>query len=165
MTANARNQATVIDHEIVEQDCCVYCGCRSISPRFYRNGSTRHLDHFIPIEIVMRARSYYPRMRIHNFLLPCCLPCNLFLGQLFFARFQDKFEYLQDLLRSRRNLVWNVTDNPQCARLRSVRASTALLAIVRPIGDCAVAGYTILCPQKLNDVWIVGQECERVLCL
>jgi len=169
MSGVARYAANLIDHSIVEQDCCVYCGNRKIFPKVFRNGATKHLDHFIPLEIIIRAKRNYPRMQLHNFLLPCCRTCNGYLGQLFFDTFQDKLDYMND--RKRRLLEsdwlsappdwrqrrWEISDNPQYHQLLSIQAPASLTSIIKL---SSTRGYIILCPQTRNGYWEIS---ERVL--
>jgi hypothetical protein len=166
-----RRAATLIDHRVIKQPCCVYCGNAGISPRLYPSGDTRHLDHFMPIEIVARARHYNASARIMNWVLPCCLKCNLHLGQLFFSTFADKFDYLRE--RKARLLSidclgaplqwqrpWTMPNNPASARLASIKAPAAIGSMIGPI---EAPGYVIICPRKGETHWATGQDCERTL--
>jgi hypothetical protein len=157
---NARRiAATRLDHAIVaaERTHCVYCGTATI-PRLYRSGRTRHLDHFVPVEIVIRARAVYPRRRFPNWLLPCCQRCNNLAGQYFFTIFESKFSYLQWKLGS------SIVIEPSLAALR---LPEALTAIVRPIAEYRTGDYLILAPVRLDSGdWSIAQElAEKALVL
>src|SRR5262249_52442477 len=89
-----RRRATAQDHICVLQDRCVYCGTSDIRLRYFRSGRTAYLDHFVPVEIVIRAREV-PSLRLPNFLLPCCPTCNNLAGQYLFSSFLDKFDFVQ----------------------------------------------------------------------
>jgi hypothetical protein len=179
----AVRRETVLDHMLIEQPLCVYCGTDEILPRLYASGNTRNLDHFVPIQIVMRAREYYRKQatggneeyRIQNYLLPCCRRCNSKLGQLFFDTFDDKFSYIRAMTPTvvgsappawgeRR---WNLTDNPAHGHLASVRASVALTSLINPLAEISWASdhYVIICPQFCAGIWNTGQDCERALIL
>jgi hypothetical protein len=113
MNSNAvRSQATLVDHTLVMQDWCVYCGNRGITPRLFTSGHTTHLDHFIPVSIIALARKWHPEARFNNFLLPCCLFCNVYLGQLVFSCFKDKFDFIRSRRQELRRLS-AIPNNPQ----------------------------------------------------
>jgi hypothetical protein len=179
----AVRQETVLDHALIEQPLCVYCGTDEILPRLYASGNTRNLDHFVPIQIVMRAREYYRKQatggceeyRIQNHLLPCCRRCNTELGQLFFNSFEEKSSYMRAMIPPAagsappawRERPWSLTDNPAHVRLASVRASAALTSLIKPLSQIRWASdhYVIICPQFCAGIWNTGQDCERALIL
>jgi hypothetical protein len=179
----AMRRETALDHVLIEQPQCVYCGIYEIAPRLDASGNTRNLDHFVPIKIVMLAREYYrkqaafrsEKFQIQNYLLPCCRSCNINLGQLFFSSFEKKFNYMQSVIGSSagtaplawRKQRWNFADNPAHVHLASVRAPAALTSLIKPMADISWASenYIIICPRFCESVWKTGQDCERALIL
>jgi hypothetical protein len=151
-----RAAATQIDHTTVILPHCVYCA-QSVAPQLRRNGETRHFDHFIPAEIIIRARAAHPRQRFANWLLPCCLQCNVFANAYFFPTFAGKFDYLQ----------WKLGHcTVQCPpQIRALAVPKALAAIVRPMAEYRDGDYPISAPARLeNGDWSIAQElAERVL--
>jgi hypothetical protein len=183
LLSTAVRRETVLDHVLIDQSQCVYCGADEICPRLYASGNTRNLDHFVAIKIVMLAREYYRKraafrseeFQIHNYLLPCCRPCNINLGQLFFTSFEEKFNYRRAVIRTTvgtappawRKRCWSLADNPRHVQLASVRAPAALISLIKPLAETCWASekYTIICPQLCEGVWKAGQDCEQELIL
>jgi hypothetical protein len=145
-----RNRATLRDHSLILQQLCVYCGS-SVSPKLFRSGNVKHLDHFVPIKHVITARRHYPAEQFANFLLPSCPVCNNFLGSYFFASFADKFDFLR-AIRRHNSPPWRMTDNPSYDRLKSIVAPSELLSIIKSMDDFrADVGDIVLCPQRLEN--------------
>jgi hypothetical protein len=157
-----RLQATAQDHIYIDQPRCVYCGADSIRPLFQPSGRTRHLDHFIPVEIVIRVRQRSPLSRIPNWLLPCCPRCNNIAGQYLFSSFGDKFNFVQSRLRHQ--ALWRLTDNPRQDQLKTVRVSKEVLDAIKPMDQFRRVDYIILLPHRLtNGLWDASQIAERAL--
>jgi hypothetical protein len=154
-----RKEATVLDHVIFDQETCIYCSA-AIDWRFGRTGRTGHLDHFIPIEIIARARRGWPRQRFGNWLLPCCPTCNNLLGQYLFSTLRDRVDFVQWRLgRSVRGL---------CAQhpLASLPAPEALQSIIRPMTEFRYGrDYIVVTPRRLfsGDCSIEQHLAERAL--
>jgi hypothetical protein len=151
-----RAAATRLDHTALPSPQCVYCGT-AVAPRLWRSGETRHYDHFIPVEMIIRAREAYPRKRFANRLLPCCRRCNNFAGSYFFPTFARKFDFLQWKLGH-----CTVQFPPQ---MQALAVPRALAAIVRPMAEYQDGDYLISAPVRLdNGDWSIAQEhCERAL--
>src|SRR6516165_9882793 len=84
-----RREATVLDTVIFDQAICIYCGF-PVKWHYTAAGDTRHLDHFIPVEIIVRARQHWPQQKFDNWLLPCCPTCNNILNAAYFSTFCDR---------------------------------------------------------------------------
>src|SRR5271166_4224470 len=128
---------------MIEGALCVYCGA-TVNPRMTASGWTRNLDHFIPVEIIIRAREAFPRRRFPNWLLPCCPVCNNLVGQLFFAAFREKFAFLQ----------WKLgRQHASCPQtLRALAVPAALADIVRPMAEYRAGDYLILAPVRYSAI-------------
>jgi hypothetical protein len=161
-----RRLATAQDHVCVLQDRCVYCGTSDVRPRYFPSGRTAYLDHFVPVEILIRAREVPSLVRLHNFLLPSCPICNNLAGQYLFSSFFDKFDFVQWKLSVRSAYLWRFSDNPKADFLRRTSVTPELFSITKMRSELdADNGYTILCPQRLRSWgWDASQNAERVLC-
>jgi hypothetical protein len=161
-----RRRATAQDHVCVLQDRCVYCGTSDIRPRYFSSGRTAYLDHFVPVEIVIRAREMPSLVRLRNFLLPCCPICNNLAGQYLFSSFCDKFDFLRWKLSARSRSTWSFSDNSKADFLKCISAAPELLSNIKTRDELdSENGYTILCPQRLRSRgWDASQNAERVLC-
>lgn len=161
-----RAAATRLDHYAILHPQCVYCG-DAVMSRMRGSGETRHYDHFIPIEIIIRAREAYPLQRFPNCLLPCCRRCNGFAGSFYFSILSKKFNYLQ----------WKIGDYEPRLRARvaaivlqkfsGLEVPQALADIVHPMEEFRDGDYPILEPVRLdNGNWSIAQElAERALAL
>ena len=159
--ASLRKKETLIDHTMVEQDRCVYCGALVV-PRRNASGTTHNLDHFIPIDIIIIARASAPSERIANYLLPCCPRCNSAFGECFFANFIEKFDYGKRRTSAHSNR-WLLSHNYQFDELVNIRAPTSLLSMIRPSEELQSLGkYNILVPQKRNGRW---ERVEKALAI
>jgi hypothetical protein len=161
-----RRRATAQDHICVLQDRCVYCGTSDIRPRRFASGRTTYLDHFVPVEIVIRARELPAFLRLQNFLLPSCPICNNLAGQYLFFSFRDKFDFVRWKLSARSANLWRFSDNAQADLLQRISAAPKLFPFIKMRDELdADNGYTILCPQRLRSGgWDASQNAERVLC-
>jgi hypothetical protein len=161
-----RRRATAQDHVCVLQEPCVYCGTSDIRPRYFPSGRTGYLDHFVPVEILIRAREVPSLLRMENFLLPCCPICNNLAGQYFFASFFDKFDFVRWKLSLRTANLWRFSDNPKADFLQRISAAPELLSNIKTRDELdSENGYTVVCPQQLRSGgWNASQNAERVLC-
>jgi hypothetical protein len=132
-----RDAATRLDHALVEGDRCTYCG-DPVAPRLSRTGATRHLDHFIPLDIIARAREAWPNERFDNWLVPCCIRCNTLAGVCYFSTLADKASYV----RWRRGELAS-------APVPVLRVPDALQALIRPMTEYRIGDYLILAPAQL----------------
>jgi hypothetical protein len=123
-----QQQLTRVGYALIEQRQCVYCGNYQIKP-FWRtsSGLARNLDHFIPLDILLKA---WPTI-IPNFLLPCCPRCNSHLHGQLFLTFVDKFHYIRMELQPQ----WSLTDNPAYPQLINIEVPDELITMIRPIQD------------------------------
>jgi hypothetical protein len=161
-----RRRATAQDHIWVLRERCVYCGTKDVRPRYFASGRTAYLDHFVPVEIVIRAREVPWLLRLQNFLLPCCPICNNLAGQYLFSSFCEKFDFVQWKLSVRAACLWSPFDNPQADFLQRIAVAPQLFSVIKIWNELdADNGYTILCPQRLRSGgWDASQNTERVLC-
>jgi hypothetical protein len=151
-----RCAATALQHVVIERNACVYCGDHSIKPVRQSNGNTRHLDHFVPVHVIAKARELHPTRQFPNWLLPCCPHCNVSLGRYYFETFTDKFEFICDRRGSVRQ--W---PNEQ---LRAIEAPDQLRAIIKPMNFFQSHDYIIQCPfRSAKGVWITDQRAERFI--
>jgi hypothetical protein len=77
---------------------CLYCGER-INPFVFPSGHTRHLDHFIPVHLLVSLSRWYPDITIENVLVPSCRQCNGVLNGFVFLSLNDRMQYIADILR------------------------------------------------------------------
>jgi hypothetical protein len=159
-----RDAATRLDHGMIEGALCVYCGA-TVNPRMTASGWTRNLDHFIPVEIIIRAREAFPRRRFPNWLLPCCRVCNNLVGQLFFIEFHGKFDFMQWKLDRQHASPCRTTGQACPQTLRALAVPAALADIVRPMAEYRAGDYLILAPVRLESGdWSIAQpHAEKVL--
>jgi hypothetical protein len=157
-------QTSLIDHVILDQATCVYCGaavdwCCGVT------GRTRHLDHFIPVYIMARARQSWPQREFFNWLLPCCPTCNNQLNAHYFATFRDRYDFVHWRLEQH-NAAAAPRRIPRDHPLASLHVPEALQAIVRPMTEYRSGrDFIILAPARLaSGDWSTEQSlAERAL--
>jgi hypothetical protein len=125
-------RATTVEHSVILQGACVYCGT-TVGPRKRQDGSTRHLDHLIPIRPLEIARRHHPSLDLPNWLLPCCRACNMTAGGYVFLTFADKFDFVRAYQHS--HTEWKITDNPRCDELLSLTVAEDFRSLLRPVND------------------------------
>jgi hypothetical protein len=151
-----RCAATMLRHVVIDHAGCVYCGDVSIEPLLTGDGNTRHLDHFVPVHIIAKARQLHPKWRFPNWLLPCCPRCNVLLGRYYFDTFTDKFEFLLARLK-------NMEQRPR-EQLRSIEAPEELRTIIRSMEFFQSDDYIIQRPfRSAKGAWIADQRAEQFL--
>jgi hypothetical protein len=125
MSKLMRLQLTRIGYALIQQHQCVYCGNCQIRPFWCRSsGRTVNLDHFIPLNILIKA---WPTI-IPNFLLPSCACCNNRLNYQLFATFVDKFHYIRTELQP----PWSLSDNPAYGQLINIEVPDELISMILP---------------------------------
>jgi hypothetical protein len=141
-------RATTVDHSVILQELCVYCGA-PVDPRRRQDGSTRHLDHLIPIRPLEIARRHHPSLDLRNWLLPCCRACNMIAGGCIFLTFADKFDFVRAYQHS--NAEWQITDNPRNIELLPLRVTEDFRSLLRPMNDEFREGQYIV--KSDDNIW------------
>jgi hypothetical protein len=156
-----RREATVLDTVIFDQAVCVYCGS-PVKWCYTAAGDTRHLDHFVPVEIIVRARQHWPQQKFANWLLPCCPTCNNILNVTYFATLCDRADFVRWKLRLRGTAI----RSPETSELASLNVPKELQSLVRPMSEFRYGrDDIILAPVRLaNGDWSTDQRlAERAL--
>jgi|SRR6516225_8261112 hypothetical protein len=128
----------------------------------HSRGRHGHLDHFIPVEIIVRARQHWPQQKFDNWLLPCCPTCNNILNAAYFSTFCDRGDFVQWKLRQRGVAI----KSPASRELASLRVPESLQSLIRPITEYRYArDYIVLAPVRLaSGDWSTDQRlAERAL--
>jgi hypothetical protein len=152
-----RQRATRIDHTVITQRVCVYCG-GPVAPHRDPNGKTYNLDHFIPVRELEIARRRHPLLHLPNWLLPCCSTCNLIAQGYVFATFQTKFDFVQS--RQRSKAKWQIPDNPLAAELSELTVNLDFRSIIVPLDENLSERRAIYCPERdfYDNLWRITQK-------
>jgi len=150
-------RATRIEHSVIPQSVCVYCG-GPVAPHRAPSGQTQDLDLFIPIRELVIARRRHPLLHLPNWLLPCCRTCNQIASGYVFVTFLTKFDFLQS--RRRSNTSWTICDNPRAGELSELVVSRDFSSIILPLDERFAPRRIIHCPERvLNDsLWIIAKR-------
>jgi len=154
-------RATTVEHSVILQELCVYCGAL-VGPRKRQDGSTRHLDHLIPIRPLEIARRHHPSLDLPNWLLPCCRACNMIAGGYVFFTFAAKFDFVRAYRHS--NTEWQITDNPRCDELLPLTVTEDFRSLLRPVNEeFREDQHIVYCPQREGDDNIWERNIKRMI--
>jgi hypothetical protein len=149
MNTADRNAASLIAHDLIPGEQCLYCHT-VVRPKISRNGATRHLDHFIPLSILSKARTHKP---FSNWLIPCCPSCNNLANGYGFLTFTDKHDFLCG--------VKNLSDIAPEA-LAYIRIPDDMLTLFKPIEylrlSDSIVSFLIRRSSKRDTVWRIDER-------